>query len=178
MWLKFNTKREIDGVTYLPGDWADVDSTVGRQWLVAGLAYTPNLADALPIGDECGVVLLGEPEHSHSLLSFYIRLNLTITDKADLQLPYAKTLLWQPEFDLRPVLLSIGFDLLDRWDMALPFATDGQYDTRLMFAKRSKAMIEFIQALADDIPFLDLLNEYKPNMLALPDVWVSGANDG
>lgn len=170
---------EIKGVsrTYHPGDCVDVGKQSALRWIIDGSAraLAPQKFDAAELKG-CGVVLMGDPAPAlaaqASRITQYIpTLPITISDAPDL--PYARTLIWDTAFPLRPELVPVGFGLLDRWEVAAPLASYDTlaihigseaarqrtaaiihdlrvpvYDTRLLFVKRCRAGRELLAAWA------------------------------
>lgn len=109
-----------------PGDWADVGRQTAMRWIAEGIAKAPHLprAGLLPFG--CGVWSIGTT--GQGVLS-QIQADYQIDGvQAPLsaELPYLRTLIWNPEMKLRTDLLIAGYNLLNVWQVAVPLF---DYDT-------------------------------------------------
>lgn len=144
-----------------PGDWVDVGKQTALRWIAAGDAWAPQdkLSKALPSG--AGLLIMG-PSSARKLLG-KLESSLQIVN-GDRALPFAHTLLWNPDLRFPLRLLGAGFELLTRWQVVAPLwsyerlaTTAGTehararaeellhdlrvplYDTRFVFARRSDA---------------------------------------
>jgi len=174
MWVKMQVRKRIEDRDYRPGDWANVDFELGRQWVMAKEAMVVNLEQSLPLGNNCGILLLGDKEQARCITDVYKKLKMRVGKKYSL--PYEKTLIWQPDFELRPELLSMGFSLLDRWQMVAPVKDNTDvvimtFDERLIFVKRDEATEELFKQ-ANKTTFQQALSSTIINILALPEIWM------
>lgn len=177
-WVQLLRLQQIEqgGVsrTYHPGDWVDVGRQTARRWVVDGVARfaTPQLI----AGDlsECGIVAVGARKVAAAALREKLP-DLKIEAERTPTLRFAKTLLWQPEFALRPELVPVGFHLLAAWEAAAPVVSYEElachigtvearertqaivrdlrvplYDPRLVFVRRCQASRALLEAWAQE----------------------------
>lgn len=142
------------------------------RWIIDGSAraLAPQKFDAAELKG-CGVVLMGDSAPSVRLTQYIPTLPVTANNTPDL--PYARTLIWDTAFPLRPELVPVGLGLLDKWEVAAPLASYDTlaihigsevarertaavihdlrvpvYDTRLLFVKRCRAGRDLLGAWA------------------------------
>lgn len=175
MWVKLLRSQQIEkaGVsrTYYPGDWVEVGKQTALRWIADGAAQPgkPLPLDAAAGG--CGVVLIAESGAAGRLDAVAPGLSVTQADAPTL--PYARTLLWDAAFSLRPELMPLGFKLLENWEAAAPIVSYDElaihigtpearertqamvrdlrvpvYDPRLLFVKRCRAGRELLDTWA------------------------------
>ena len=126
MWVQLKSSKhiEVQGKlrTYKPGDWVAVGKQQALLWLSDGTAWIPEGAAVNLMSDDCGVFLLGEytPEQVSGALGDYAG-NIEVTSGAfPSELPWSKTLIYNPTLRLRKELVPVGFHLLDTWQLAAP----------------------------------------------------------
>lgn len=205
MWVQVQTIKRVRVhgklITYQPGDWVEVGGHDARRWIADGSAVIldPVQRDEL-VDADCGVVMINASEAARDRLSAFSG-KISVTESDTPALEYSKSLIWNTEFDLRPELAPIGFDLLERWDIALPvhdFDTlalnvgsdeDRErtqevifdlrvpvYDSRLIFVRRNSATRKLLKAWQSepgsrDLAFLRALYLDPLLVLALPPSW-------
>ena len=155
--------------TYYPGDWVEVGKQTAQRWIIDGAARSAKPLALDTVRGGCGVVVLGDAGYAGKLEGVAPGLALSQADAPDL--PYARTLLWQTSFSLRPELMPLGFKLLDAWEVAAPIVSYDElaihigtpearertqavvrdlrvplYDRRLIFIKRCRAGHELVSA--------------------------------
>ena len=110
--------------TYHPGDWVDVGRQTAQRWVNDGVARwaEPQKYTAALTG--CGVALLSVPESAAKLSAALPQ--LAVEPVSAPALPFARTLVWDTGFALRPDLVPVGFGLLDVWEVTAPIVS---YDT-------------------------------------------------
>lgn len=150
-----------------PGDWLEIGKDIGKQtallWVAEGAAHLPHLPKDEQLlqltGTDWGVVIRGGNFEKAKKLVPQDRLEVVA---GGIELPYNRTLLWNPSAPLRHELLPIGFLRLERgWQMAVPLLSYEKlacnvgtkedqartlkvvpdlrvmlYDTRLLFIKK------------------------------------------
>ncbi len=122
MWVCLRTVKNlvIKGQVhhYKPGEWVNVGRQLAREWIAAGDAY--DFDQTGKTGDKTtGIVLFGNApgdwlDRLHSAMS------VTVVSGDMPDVPFAETLLYRPEFELRLDLMLTGFKLLQRWQVAIP----------------------------------------------------------
>ena len=109
--------------SYRPGDWAEVGMHQARQLVASGCAEIQNPVTRARIFDlgDCGIVAYGDRRLSATQV-----LGLTLpevqvhTDELP-RLHFNRTLIYNPEVKINPVLIPIGFHRLTTgWRMAVP----------------------------------------------------------
>lgn len=158
VWIKAKTIiRTTDkngrGATFRPGDWFESNRHDARNWLAAGQCEIVNPDAYLKVlPPQSGIVCTQDVGFA------YTGLPVTI---APPRIEYEKTLIWNPDIILNTNLLPAGFNLLERWELAVVISdynllaenigTDEDrartvrivhdlripvYDTRLMFVRK------------------------------------------
>lgn len=116
MWVQLLCSQHIAeaGKTVLrhAGDWVDVGKQTALSWVASGQAKAIGKASAELFRD-CGI-LAAQPAPA-----MYGPVPVTI-DKTLTALLYPKNLLWDGRTKLPPHLLPVGFNLLERWEAAIP----------------------------------------------------------
>lgn len=157
-------------ITYRPGDWLEIGKDVGKQtamlWVAEGAASMPHLPiveqAAVLIGTDWGVVIRSNDERDFEAAKKQVPQARLEVIEGGIELPFERTLLWVPSAPLRPELLPIGFQRLERgWQLAVPLLSYAKlacdygssedraltkkiipdlrvllYDTRLIFVKK------------------------------------------
>ncbi len=146
-----------------PGDWVTVGRQTAMQWLASGDAWIPPARQKLLLPEDAGILVWGRSHHVDQLRAALQGSDDTIgiVSGQTPDIPFGKTLIWQPALPLKAHLLPVGFHFLERWQIALPLrdydelalmvGTEMQreqarqilhdprvplYDTRLIFARR------------------------------------------
>jgi hypothetical protein len=159
MWIQLLRSQQVEkngkSRTYYPGDWVDVGKQTALRWIADGAARSgkPLAIDNIISG--CGVVVLGDAGYAGKLEGVAPGLAMTQADAPDL--PYARTLLWQTSFSLRPELVPLGFKLLEAWEVAAPIVS---YDELAIHVGTSEAR-ERTQAVVRDLR----VPLYEPRLL-------------
>lgn len=172
-WVQLLRSQQIEknGIsrTYHPGDWVEVGKQTALRWINDGAARSAKpLAVGVLLGN-CGIVVLGDAGYAGKLDGALP--GLALSQAAAPDVPYARTLLWQTSFSLRPELVPLGFKLLDHWEVAAPLVSYDElaihigtpearartqavvrdlrvpvYEPRLLFVKRCRAGRELVSA--------------------------------
>lgn len=205
MWIRLLSTKYIDirgkQTKFSPGDWVEVGRQTALLWVNQGAAEIPNPErwGKFDIPGEAGVRVLANIEGIYPALAPFSE-NLVISN-GPVELPYQRTMLWNPRQYLRRELVPLGFYLLDTWQIALPLqdyqrlairiGSDEEractqkiihdlrvplYSTDLMFIKKcdvTEQLIELWQTGGGDssLSFLRALYLTKPLVLALPPTW-------
>ncbi|MFA5377693.1 MAG: hypothetical protein WC455_18225 [Dehalococcoidia bacterium] len=129
MFVRLNCNQNIvsKGVMhqYKKGDWVDVGRQWAQQWIAAGIATMLDTTsiDGKPLEPTAGILVRGSISHE---------MREQITKATNLQwafvgdsgligwLPFTETLIYQATFMLRLDLLITGFNLLKKWQVAIP----------------------------------------------------------
>ena len=123
MWVQLKSLKhiEVQGEmkTYRPGDWVDVGKQTALLWISEGSAWVPEGKAADLMGANCGVLVLGNETRAKEALGDYVG-KIEIKTGSKLQLPWPKTLIYNPDIRLRKELVPVGFHLLDVWQAAIP----------------------------------------------------------
>lgn len=179
VWVKaLQINREADAtgreVTYHPGDWFEVNTSLARRLAAEGRVEMQPLTTAQVYElVDCGVCVRNiEPQNAESALrARYPNLQIGV----GLSLDFARTLLWDATLSLRRLdLLAVGFHRLARgWQIAAPLwayqelardiGTERDralteevihdlrvmvYDTRMLFVKRDPDTRELLDTWA------------------------------
>ena len=127
-WIQLLRMLQIEkaGVsrTYHPGDWVDVGRQTAQRWVNDGIARWAEPQKYTAVLTGCGVALRGEPELATKLRAALPQ--LPVEPASESALPFARTLVWETSFAIRPELVPVGFGLLDVWEVAAPIVS---YDT-------------------------------------------------
>lgn len=133
MWVVLRSIQYIErnGVseTRHPGDWVDVSKQTANLWLARGDAVLPgqNGRKAAPIGAGAGVLVVNAESDlawaaaRASLAPFEGELEIEAVTRP--WLAYRRTLIYDPAVVIRPDLVSVGFALLEKWDVVVPLAS-------------------------------------------------------
>lgn len=123
--IRYTRKAGVQ-ITWRPGDWLEVGKDIGQQtallWVAEGAASMPHLSQAerltTLVGSNLGVVIRGGDFKEAS--KQVPREHLEVVE-GDIELPFARTLLWDPSAPLRSELIPIGFHRLESgWQIAVP----------------------------------------------------------
>jgi hypothetical protein len=173
VWVKLKSIQFVERQGKLerhnPGDWVHVGRQTAERWIAQGLATRPNGKIDIPAG--AGVWLRGLAVPGCQVLESLP----FVEDDGSNCLPYPRTMVWNPALGCRTELLSVGFRLLERWQMAAPLLSYEQlachigsdedrvrtqavirdlrvpvYDTRLMFIRRCAETMELVKRWLED----------------------------
>jgi len=177
-----------------PGEIIDVKNKALISQLVdqgVALVLVPKVSE---IPEDAGLVLTRPREVPPGFARHQV---------SDPCVPYAKTMIWYPQADVRLDLVSVGLRLLERWEIAVPLVsytvlantvgTDEDrerteavirdlrvpvYDPRLVFVRKGTAGEETIMRWQADngnmlLAFLRALYAVKPLVCALPQEWIN-----
>ena len=173
VWIQLLRIQQIEkaGVsrTYHPGDWVEVGRQTAQRWIIDGVARTatPKAIQSNLAG--CGVVISGSRAAVTRLTARMTDLRHEYSD--DLPFSFSRTLFWQTGFSIRAELVSVGFDLLSRWEVAAPLVSYDElachvgtpearsrtaemihdlrvplYEPRFLFVRRCRAGISLLKA--------------------------------
>lgn len=127
MWvcLRVNKNISVHGTMmhYHQGDWIQVGKQLGREWISAGDAYTLDpQAVAQDLDPTAGLVIRGTVSETwRAQMEQVAHLHVAFVDETwNGELPFTESLIWANEFELRLDLLLVGFNLLKRWQIAIP----------------------------------------------------------
>lgn len=200
VWLQLRQAKVIEtqgrSTTYQPGDWVQVGKQLARQWLADGSAYSPfpdvNRVEE-PAGT-AGIMLFGQVASPPDL-------GIPVANDAAWELRWDKTLFWDYSVSVKVPLLAVGFQFLDKWQVACPLVdyrhlaqdeemSEGEkqrtvavirdlrvplYDNRLVFMRRCEDTRRLLEVWDQEGPsrlaFLRALYITKPLLLALPCTW-------
>ena len=213
--LKVIKHIEIHGrlTTYLPQEWVEVGGQTAREWAAEG-TIEPRTRPAFPrrapgesleLPLSTGVVALQgrELKVRERLGSEYPGLKVV---SGVLSIPFERTLLWDPAYNMPAAFVAIGFHLLSQWQIALPlmnyrklassFGSQEErdalkevihdlrvlvYDPRCIFVRKcsqTKDLIDkWISYKGDSrLGLLKAIYEEKPLVNALPTTWGKRSN--
>ena len=124
MWVQLTSLQRLEKqgkmVTYHPGDWVEVGKQTAQLWLARGEARVPaNKRPELDKGASV-VVITGQPVEGYIKMFRDLHMELPVSVTEVPCLTSLLTLVWEPTVALRPELLSVGFNLLDKWELACP----------------------------------------------------------
>lgn len=169
MWVQLIAAKhlDIDGKrrTYHPGDWVDVGKQHALHWIEAGEARVLGGVQ-LGLDADCGVLLRATSAKVELALKPFGKEQIR---QGELGCPFPRTLLLDPPAVPRLYLIRPGFELVRRWDLALPLAPGYStadsigtardreatkevihdlrvpvYDTRLMFLRQGQTTSELL----------------------------------
>ena len=205
VWIRLESLQVLDWQgsqrTYRPGDWVDIGKMHAAALVASGQATVPDPRRVSLFGD-VGVVLLSRSTQAATRLG---RIGVpvqygTITP----EIPYDRTLYWDPQVRLRSDVVPLGFELLDRWEFAVPLwsytelardiGTDTDrartvgivrdlrvpvYHPGVLFVRRGVDALSAWSALESEIEdrrlsLLAAIYQTRPLVLALPTSWVEG----
>ena len=179
MWIQLTSTQHIEqrGVmrAYHSGDWIEVGKQMAMMLLSQGSAVVPGSNQDVPMAsliasNNTGVIVpIGWMQAAKKVLSGF---NLF---EGQPEPRYERTIIWEPEAVIKPLMFSVGLSLLDRWDIAVPLydykvlaASVGSeeerectkaiihdlrvpiYDTRLIFVKRTLDTQRLFKTWNDD----------------------------
>jgi hypothetical protein len=182
LWVELTTAKYIERngkmIRRPPGVRLNIGRTDAIRWIAAGDAIPVEMTVSIAkITGDAGFVVTGDLKRAMDMIRIVDRETPIITGSPRCE--YGRTCIWDTGANMRPDLFGVGFNLLARWQMAVPLwsytelachiGTDDDrartqtiirelrvplYDTRLIFVRR-----------CDD-------------MLALLDLWLSECNTG
>lgn len=128
MWIKLNANQNI--VTkgkltqYKRGDIVDVGRQWAMQWIASGAAEALDVtvAGGKPVAPTSGI-LARHPINREFCEKVTAATGLQwafIEEPPSSWLPFTETLIYEPTFTLRLDLLIVGFNLLKKWQVAVP----------------------------------------------------------
>ena len=123
MWVQLRVCKQsmVQGkLTNLqPGDWCEVGKQTALLWIGNGDAWVPPAAVQRNLAPtNAGVVVRAAPAVAHEHLKG-VAAGLAWQD-GGIEMPFAKTLIWNPASLVRPELVLVGFHLLETWQVAVP----------------------------------------------------------
>lgn len=108
---------------YRPGDWVNVGKQTAQNWIASGCARAIDPDQIADSGTATsGIVVRGfVSDEWRSKLQQVSGLKLLFEETGwTPSLPFTETLIWRPDAELRLDLLITGFNLLKKWQMAVP----------------------------------------------------------
>ena len=118
IWIRLLQRQRIDkaGVPkdYHPGDWVKIGTQQAARWIAEGVATAPSTQSG-ELYDDSGVVIRGQNKDSIALLD---GVGVPHRKESTVRFPWGKACYWEPSLSLRVNLLPVGFQLLERWDVA------------------------------------------------------------
>lgn len=179
---------------YHPGDWVQTGKQQAIQWIADGSAIPRDASLTRPHVEpgSAGIMLFGSKDK--------IDVGIPCALDGEWEIRWERTCFMQASAPVQPVLIPIGLQLLDTWQVAVPLvdyrvlaADEGSneeraytasvirdlrvplYDTRLVFVRRceeGEALIEQYKAEGmTRLGFLRAVYRVKPLILALPVTW-------
>ena len=154
---RYNLVENGRNIPKSPGDWFELGKHDARNAQAAGqiVIHNPTYRNAI-LPAESGVVLRKATRFNYAGLP-------VVTGEPSL--PYAKNMIWHPDFSIDVSLIPVGLNLLERFEIAVPISdynllardigTDEErqkteaiihdlrvpvYDTRLIFARNCLAI--------------------------------------
>lgn len=120
MWVQLRAIKQIQtngkARQYYPGDWVDIGKQQALAWIDQGDAWVPDLTASKLDSDEWTLCIIGSDSPRLGIIAKAV----TIEHRDDPALLGAKTLIWNMTAKLRTEFLSVGFMLLDKFQIALP----------------------------------------------------------
>ena len=212
MWLQLLAPKQVDirGVPtrFLPGDWVNVGKHDARLWLARGEAHIPKVKAANLLDITSTGVLVKDGQKTAALKHLEMYTGLNIEEAEGIEIVWNRTAIFDTSASVQPAFFSIGFGLLDKWEIAAPLydyktlaaniGTDEEremtkavihdlrvpvYDTRLLFVKRTETTIRLVEMWNQEpgerrLAFMRALYKVKPFILALPCNWSGHSVNG
>lgn len=151
LWVQLDSiqRLEVRGKlqAFYPGDWIKVGRQQALRWIAEGSAHTIGTERAR-LMEGCGVVARQDSQKLSMLDGSSIKYKI-----GQPELAYPHTLIWNPTLTLRMELLPAGFNLLRKWQAAVPLM---DYDVLLQQMgsaeekARTKALTHDLRILAYD----------------------------
>lgn len=170
MWIQLTSNKHIsvNGATrrYQKGDWVEVGRQTAMEWVAAGEAIIPNTKRNGLLLAGSGIGLWGGATNPPNLP------DMEITHLDTLSLPYHLTCLWQGGVKLRVERVTVGFGLLNTWQIAAPLWNYDQLaqDVGKPDAQgRTKAIIRELRVPLYDVRLIFV--KRCPETEQLMDVW-------
>jgi len=110
---------------YKRGDWVDVGRQWAQQWIAAGIATALDMtaADGKPLEPTAGILVRGaisDEMREQITQATHLQWAFVTDEPLDNWLPFTETLIYKTTFTLRLDLLITGFNLLKKWQAAIP----------------------------------------------------------
>jgi hypothetical protein len=191
IWVKLNSIQYISNkgqrFTYNPGDWVQVSRQQAQVWLAQGAAEIPNISDYFEtISSGAGIVTDDSSKAMIMVNGFGVSIEV-VQDRPNVL--FDKTMYWKTSLKLRPNLVGIGLNLLNIWEIAIPFESYDRlavhagtpaereqtrlmirdlrvplYSTRLIFARKQNNITDLIDSWRNEVdeghnPELSLLRQ-------------------
>ena len=162
------------GRLYSPGHVREVSDAVGQVVLQTMAGRRPVAEEVRfdPVAEEltAGVLTVAEVRARTAWMD---TLALDVR-QGEALLPWDRTMLWDGRTRVHVDMIPRGFELLEKWDMAVPIiAGTADYDTRLVFLRRNETTERIIDLWRQSGDFAAALAEAqtKPLLCALPAEW-------
>lgn len=125
MWVRLKTAKNVllagTAVAYRPGDLVEVGKHRAREWVAAGDAEVWEIDTGAANPPTAGIACYGGVAPTvRDRLAKVENLRMSFHEDAWPLLAYSETLLWVPEFEPRMDHLMQGYNLLKRWQVAVP----------------------------------------------------------
>jgi len=179
MWVRLKSIQRVERQgklqTYNIGDWIDIGKQTAMLWLSRGEAEIPTFKrEAALVTGEAGVVIRAKSADPFQSQFNLAQMNLTLS-VGEPCIAFNKTMIWDPTVPLRTELISVGFGMLDTWEIAAPLYSYDQlavhlgseeerertknvirdlrvpvYDTRLIFVRNCDATQNLFSVWTDE----------------------------
>jgi hypothetical protein len=130
MWIQLTSIQQIEVAgaarRFLPGDWVEVGKQFGQLLISQGNAIMPGTSRDTPIMalPGCGMITPeGQLERTRTLVKGIEM----IEGKPEVR--FERTVIYDPEAPVSSMLFTVGLNLLEQWEMAVPL-----YDYKMLAA--------------------------------------------
>lgn len=153
MWIRLKVPKtlEVSGVTrhYKPGDWVEIGRSTANTWIQQGIAERVDYDVNKEYVDlTAGIVLIGSINQN---LLDNLKQDIKGIEIANSDVPemyYSENMLWINGIDIKREMVGIGFNLLKKWQVAIPIY---DYDKLAVHIKSTKKEKEYIESVIHDL---------------------------
>lgn len=200
VWVKLLSPIELSGQLVPAGDWLPMTRPEAKQRLIRGQIEIPR-PDVLQTVQEltdCAFVLIGANQQlKQKIRTLYPGVPIVSYTKGCPE--YGRFLLWDISAKLRLDLILVGFQLLKKWQLAVPLGDYNTlaedigtekgrreakeivkdlrvpiYDSRVMFVRQCPETRNLFDLWGGggQLKFLEALYQSRPIVNALPPIWI------
>ncbi len=122
VWVQLRRKKRLDVAgsprTFYPGDWVQVGRQTGRRFILDGDAIAPDEQIKSLNSTDVGVLVTGGPSDAGRDVGAKLGVPIEFNTPS---CRWARTCCYDARLTLvRPGLIPVGFELLERWQVAVP----------------------------------------------------------
>lgn len=180
MWVQLKTIYyvEIAGIkkALRPGDWFDLGKQEALALLAKDQAWAPDKKELDNIIDKTsGIVFTSENEALQKRLES-LTYNVLLSEP---HLHYSETLILNPECDIRIELIPTGFNLLRKWQLAIPLLSYEKLAVHIGTDEERAETLEVIKDLRVPIKNVDIIFAQRcEETEALIEMWQNDVTEG